>query len=397
MSANPNIPAMYVDWITNGNFEKIIVDWRCDINHVNRYWSVHNFVYGYAGFQNNDVYGKITNFTIWNQGDVPAKLEYCSENANYQYFTTEGVGCRIFKNISWVSSTWYKMCIGVKTVADRTYFAQWYKNSSLSSSQWELIGVISLKTANMVLPTSTVFQEDWAFDGGIAAFSIGGGYGQDASSHNWSPFKSGNVISIFSNGDRDINKNCFYEKRNSTFPYMYIKSGLGVTPPTGSKLPYNFNLNEMSNTPTNYPEWDFVCKKSIRNVNSKLYIATGSGNTVVQKNSVNGVAHEWRIKFAENGYFYILSENSNMAITVQNFDCGADLLLQSLQVGNDYQKWKFEGDSTNGFYIVPKSSGTMTMDVENASYLDNAPIQLWTQVSTAPQMKWQILSSDEIN
>ncbi|MDE6780892.1 MAG: DUF3472 domain-containing protein [Ruminococcus sp.] len=91
-------------------------------------------------------------------------MEYRSENANYEYFTNEGIGCRIIENISWESSTWYKMGIGVKTVADRTYFAQWYKPDS-SVSRWKLIGIISLKTPNIVLPTSTAFQEDWNFDG----------------------------------------------------------------------------------------------------------------------------------------------------------------------------------------------------------------------------------------
>ncbi|MDE6780891.1 MAG: hypothetical protein K2J40_05465 [Ruminococcus sp.] len=65
MSQDPEIPAMYVDWINNGNFEKVIVNWRCDIDCLNRYWAVNNFVYGYAGFQNKNA-KKITNFTIWN-------------------------------------------------------------------------------------------------------------------------------------------------------------------------------------------------------------------------------------------------------------------------------------------------------------------------------------------
>ncbi|MDE6780893.1 MAG: RICIN domain-containing protein [Ruminococcus sp.] len=229
------------------------------------------------------------------------------------------------------------------------------------------------------------------FRWGIAAFSIGNGYGQDASSHNWSPFKSGNVVSVFCDGKKNQNKNCFYEERSVTFPYMYIKAGRYVDPPRTGKLPYEFNFNGMSNVPTDYPEWDFVCKKSIKNVHSQRYISPGSGNTVVQKNSVNGAAYKWRINFAENGYFYILLEDTNIAITVSSLVCGEDLLLQPLRIGSNKQKWKFEGNSTNGFYIVPRLSETMTMEVENASYLDDAPIQLWNQVSTAPQMRWQIV------
>jgi hypothetical protein len=394
MPYDNQIPAMYVDWTNNGNYEMIIVDWRCEIDQVNRYWSLHNFIYGYAGFQNNDTFGRTVYFSMQDQSNLPAKGEYAMPGATSEHFITEGPGHRVFKDINWSDLTSYSMCIGVKTVADRTYFAQWYRDNSVATPQWVLVGIISYKQPNMVLQTTTAFQEDWNYNGDETSFSLTNAHGKDATTHNWNLLNSGKVQSVFCDGiwNKDPGRHCTYKVETiDGCKRIVIKSGKYVADEGTAGLPFNFTLSGLSNTVAE-PQWNYVCWKVIKSLHSNLFIDKGTGLTVIQSNNHT----VWGIRDAGNGYFYICKVNSNWAIAVNQTSPGSDLVLQTFQTGNDYQQWKFEGDSTTGFYIVPKVATTMGMTIQGAYYTSGALIQLWGQSSSALNMRWQLLSLDEL-
>ena len=46
-------PNIYVQWLSeNGEFDAVTIDWKCTEDAWSTYWAVHQWSYGYAGFQN---------------------------------------------------------------------------------------------------------------------------------------------------------------------------------------------------------------------------------------------------------------------------------------------------------------------------------------------------------
>ena len=138
-------PNMVVTYPDSGNYDLVMVDWYCETDASNTYWAVHQFstntVDGYAGLQNAGN-NHVLMFSIWDHGTNYPVVEYVSSSIqlNNLNFGGEGTGKHIVTNFDWKVGKWYTMCIGTKTIAGKTYYAQWVAEKD--SKDWFLCGII---------------------------------------------------------------------------------------------------------------------------------------------------------------------------------------------------------------------------------------------------------------
>lgn len=390
-------PNMYVDWTDGGSYDFVIVDWYCETAANNTYWAVHNWSGGYAGFQYSGGQYKIL-LSIWNDGSMLPEIEYLSADSepNYLDFGGEGEGKHIFTNYTWTVGKWYTMCIGTKTINGKTYYAQWVREEG--ASDWFLAAIISFPQANRTLNKSSMFQEDFTFNGNLKRrCRLRRAYGRNSSTKNWESWKNNKITNSYfpykettwADVEWNVTQNCDWGTDSSN-SYVWVQSG-GNTPDNGKSAPPTiYSLNQPS-APSNWPQWSDILPKYINSKFSNLYVAF-SGSKVIQSNN----KYYWNFVDSGDGYFYILTSDNSKAITISGTGNGSDLILTAFNGGADNQKWnKFNAGTGLLHYFKPKSAPTKTMDIEGPSTASNAVIQIWEFGTDPDQFKWNTMSTVE--
>ncbi|MDE6087465.1 MAG: DUF3472 domain-containing protein [Oscillospiraceae bacterium] len=130
MSEKNQAPNMFIKWNCEEKaYDFLSIDWRCDVNAPTTYWAVHSWNrtengHGYAGFQTDKNKNSVIILALWNENGYEPEVEYLSSlsNKNNLEFGNEGTGKHVFTNYDWKLNTWYRMCIGVKTIGKKNIF-----------------------------------------------------------------------------------------------------------------------------------------------------------------------------------------------------------------------------------------------------------------------------------
>lgn len=391
-------PNMFVTYPTSGEYDLVMVNWYCETDALNTYWAVHQFstdtVDGYAGFQNsgND---HILMFSIWDHGTNYPVVEYVSDKTRLDNlnFGNEGTGKHIVTDFDWEVGKWYTMCIGTKTVSGKTYYAQWIAEKG--NSNWFLCGVISYPVSNRYIGSDLMFQEDFTFNNLTKKCRLQNAFGHYKVTNTWHKWNT-YVIS-----------NNFYRYKETTSPvenfkydcdhgkvgteYIYIQSGgedlFNEPVERPMTLPDTIELSS-DPSPSASPVWASLAPRYIKSKFSNLYVNPGNNNTVIQ----SGTLYYWNFVDSGDGYFYILSEDKTLAITITGTDKGNELILAPFN-SLDTQKWTNKSVLQSEYvYFFPKNAAGMNMDVRGPSTASGAVIQLWTH-SDADQFKWLTLNT----
>ena len=235
-------PNMFVDYfnydgesVDHSDMDMIIVDWRCYTDSPGTYWAVHQFssgsgIDGYAGFINDGTSHRVL-FSLWNDGTDYPIVEYVSGLSQLDdlTFSGEGNGKHIFTNYNWTTGTWYTMCIGAKTVAGKTYYAQWIRRET--TTKWILCGVISFPVSNKVIKHDSMFQEDYGKNNNERISNLRNAFGKKYGESNWVPWEHYQISNnIYINGvltDQNIRYDCHYSKEGSNYnEYIASESSL---------------------------------------------------------------------------------------------------------------------------------------------------------------------------
>jgi hypothetical protein len=259
-------PNMYIDWPDNGDYDMMMVDWYCEADATNTYWAVHNWndAYGgYAGFQNKDG-NHVLLLAKWDGKDqynntITPTIDYLSPNSEGDTFSGEGSGKHIFTNYNWQAGRWYTMCIGTRTVNNKTQYAQWIREGN---GAWLLTGIISYPEANHKFDCDSVFQEDFMFNNYSRKCRVRNAYGRSYGTNNWESWSSGTISNSYfpyteSTWEDGVQTNVDFDNdwgTSSDNSYAMIQSG-GYTSSTGKQLPFVFTLSQPSSPAASSPVW----------------------------------------------------------------------------------------------------------------------------------------------
>lgn len=391
-------PTMFIDWNNNNIYDMISIDWRCDIDAVPTYWAVHQFatsgsIDGYAGFLSTNV-GRRLLFSMWEKGTKYPEMEYISPfiAEDLMLFDNDGLGKRCVTLMPWDTSTWYTMCMGAKTMCGKTYYSQWVKKAA--DTDWILCGVISFPQEDKAFPAIGLFQENYAFDNLSRKCHVKRASGRRKDNGTWecrTPYKITNRYVHYTINDVrqdyfNVNYNCMFGTTSNPFS-VYIQAGGNTTynnnptPISGGLASYTPSPSETP--PTNAPTFAPLVPRFIESSHSHLYIKPNSSNQVVQ----GAAKYYWIFEDSGDGYFYILTKDKAMAITV-NSDM-ATLSMTTFTTGNDNQKWtKHSYPQSLDVYFTPKVYPSRCWDLTNGSYAEGAIIKLWNYNENTPQFKF---------
>lgn len=378
-------PNMVVAYPDSGNYDLVMVDWYCETDASNTYWAVHQFstntVDGYAGFQNAGN-NHVLMFSIWDHGTNYPVVEYVSSSTqlNNLNFGGEGTGKHIVTNFDWKVGKWYTMCIGTKTIAGKTYYAQWVAEKD--SKDWFLCGIISYPVPNRYIGSDLMFQEDFRFNNLKKRCRLQNAFGRFNGKevwHCWNQYVISNNFYRYTDTVTPIS-NFKYDCECGVDPtktYIYVQSGgedllNSELVEREMVLPYNASLRS-SSKPSSSPSWAQLAPRWIKSKYNGLYIAPGKNNTVVQSKE----PYYWNFVDSADGYFYILSEDRSLAITITGKASGSDLILADFK-RLDTQKWTNQSVQQSEYvYFYPKEALNMNIDIEGPSFEEGTPLQLW--------------------
>lgn len=388
---------MYINWDIKGNYDLIMVDWYCEEAAPSTYWAVHQWSGGYAGFQyTTDGKYKII-LSLWNSGSYIPEIEYMSSicDTSSLDFGGEGEGKHVSTNYAWNVNTWYTMCIGVKTMCGKTFYAQWVKKQN--DDNWFLAVIMSMPIPNLTLNKSSVFQEDYNHsEQQMRKCRIRKAYGRFSGENRWDSWNRGEITNTYfeyeettwSDADHNITFNCDWGT-DSNNNYIWIQSG-GNTPDNGKPNPPTYGDLNQPSQPTDYPEWIInLLPRCIKRTGADRMI-NPYGNQVLQRTT----PYFWNFVSSDDGYFFILNTDNSKAIAISSTANGADLILEAYNSNADTQKWtKLSGDKRNS-YLFPKMDLTKNVEVENKSLSDKTPVQLWSYNDT--KFLWEIYEKVEM-
>lgn len=396
---NTQAPNMIVHYPDNGTYDLIMVDWLCEIDATNTYWAVHQFstdvVDGYAGFQNNGG-SHFLIFSLWNHGTDYPIVEYISALTRIDDLTFggEGNGKHIITDFEWVNNTWYTMCIGTKTVAGITYYAQWI--SVQGTNDWLLCGIISYPEPNRAIGSDLMFQEDFMSNNLCRQCLIKNAFGRyngTSSWHTWNTYNLTNDFYKYTDSQVPIvvRYDCFYEIDNSQA--IRIRSG-------GEDLqnPVNNNIYPpepltitSSTTPAFNPNWSEAIPRYIKNKEGDLYISIGVNDVIV----LSSTPYYWFFIDTNDDYYYILNEDKTKALTIEGTYTGAAILLSSF-AQLDTQKWYNESFEFSEYtYFIPKLALSREIDVNGSAQVGQT-LLLNTHSTTVMKRRWLSLNSCNI-
>lgn len=399
MTLKNQAPNMVVEYPDSGSYDLVMVNWYCETDAENTYWAVHQFstnaVDGYAGFQNSGG-NHVILFSIWDHGSNYPVVEYVSSKTDLSNlnFGGEGTGKHIFTDYSWEVGKWYTMCIGTKTISGKTYYAQWIAEKG--STKWFLCGVISYPESGKFIGSDLMFQEDFTFNNLLRKCRLQDAFGRYNGTDDWHRWNSYNISNTFykyietTSPVYNFKYDCDHGTDHSA-TYVFVQSGgEDLTNPVERPMTLPDTVGIISgSSPSAFPSWACLAPRYIKSKFSNLYISPGSNNTVIQSET----PYYWNFVDSNDGYFYILSEDNSLAITITDTTAGANLALSPFN-SLDTQKWTNQSVQYLEYvYFYPKNAPSMNMDIEGPSYIAGAAIQLWTHDDTAEQFKWLTLDS----
>ena len=242
-------PNMYVDWITNNEYDVISVDWYCEEDADNTYWAVHNWDGGYAGFQTQENGKHVLLMSLWDLEDgTSPKIEYVLDGKNGN-FGGEGTGKQVFTNYDWKVGKWYSMCIQVSSDDSKSYYTQYVKEEG---GEWLKTAVISYPVTGKSFYGSSVFQEDYAFNNLMRSCRLRNASGRISSTGEWESWNACRVSNSFFPTDEaswesgvqlNINFDCDFENYND---YVWVQSGGKGFESNGKQVPAEYTLNNSS-------------------------------------------------------------------------------------------------------------------------------------------------------
>ena len=397
---NTQAPNMYVNYPDSGDYDLVMVDWKCEVDATNTFWAVINFstnvIDGYAGFQNN-ADDHILMFSLWNHGTDYPIVEYVSALTRRDNLTfgNEGNGKHIVTDYEWELNTWYTMCIGTKTVAGITYYAQWV--SVQGTNNWLLCGIISYPTANKTIGSGSMFQEDFMSNNYLRQCSIKNAFGRYSSNstwHAWNTYSLTNALFQYTDSTSPIvvRYDCLYEVDESES--IRIRSGgESLIVPVDNDIypPEELTINS-SATPIYHPEWADFIPRAIKNKEGDLYISIGANGTIVLSSS----QYYWLFVDTNDDFYYILNEDKTKALTITGTSAGSAIqLLPFAQL--DTQKWYNESYEFSEYtYFVPKLALDRELDVNGDAQVGKTLI-LNTHSTTLMKRRWLALNMCQIS
>ena len=174
-------------------------------------------------------------------------------------------------------------------------------------------------------------------------------------------------------------------------------SEYGTDTQTNTTKPYLvINYNSYSNTPTQgivSGEYYFI-----RSAYSEKYMDVtnfgGAGTSVIQCDLNKGANQRWRIVYEGNGLYSLTpAHNQNLRLDVPNAGNTDGLNLQVTTSNNTpAQRWRILANGDSTYRLMPQcgESTKKALDIEGPSKANNAPLQIWSWDSSAPQMRWYL-------
>ncbi len=221
-------PNIYIQWLSeNSEFDAVTIDWKCTEDAWGTYWAVHQWSYGYAGFQN--FLGKhVLLLSLWDLSDgTRPTIEYTT-GGHHGDFGGEGEGKQVYTLFDWKVNTWYSMKIERLFQNDKTYFTQYIKEEN---GDWIKTASISYPTDVQLFEATSFFQEDFAFNNQRRSCEVKNAGGLIANTGTWDYWKSGEITNSFfptsdatwGNGAMEnISFDCTYKNRGDS---IWIQAG----------------------------------------------------------------------------------------------------------------------------------------------------------------------------
>ncbi len=240
-------PNMYVQWLSeNSQFDAVTIDWKCTEDAMGTYWAVHNWSYGYAGFQN--VLGhRVLLLSLWNMEDGTRPTVEYSYNGYHGDFGGEGEGKQVYTNYNWKLDTWYSMKIERVYENSKTYFTQYIKEGD---GEWLKTASISYPVEAHWIDVTHVFQEDFIFNNRSRSCEVKNAGGLIAGTDTWEIWTECEITNSFfptndatwENGAMEnISFDCNYENKGNS---IWIQSGGKDDTPNDKTYPAIETLNE---------------------------------------------------------------------------------------------------------------------------------------------------------
>lgn len=233
-------PNMYVLWYSdNYEFDAVSIDWKCTEDAGGTYWAVHNWSYGYAGFQ-NFLGQHILLFSLWDLPDGTKPTVEFALDGYHGNFGGEGEGKQVYTNFDWEVDTWYSMKIERHYENDKTYFTQFIKEEN---GDWIKTASVSYPAEVHYLDITHVFQEDFSFNNRRRSCEVRNAGGKIANTDTWEFWKNCEITNSFfptsdatwENGAMEnISFNCDYENKGDS---IWIQSGGYDDTPTDKTYP----------------------------------------------------------------------------------------------------------------------------------------------------------------
>lgn len=389
-----NALVMYVGWECVENYDMTMVDWKCITDASSTLWATHQFAGGYNCFLCDNSGDHKLLLSKWNgeSAGQKAEIEYISplSNPDDLDFDTEGTGKHVYTEYPWENNKWYSLCLGIKNMYGKTFYAQWVREGS--DTPWILTGVISVPGIDGFVWAFAPFQEDYAQTEADREFQLKNAFGRSQATGLWTNWRNYEVTNAYYSYDPFSRQDNYPHKCDwgISNDHVWIKTGVNVSPGTKT-LPYNLQLPASS--PVSPPVWFNYClPRTIKSRHSNLYVSYDPNtNKVVQQNTPT----YWNFVDDENGYFYIMIDNTKV-ITFDQYIDGADLYVTNKNPNNDNQKWQKKSLSGQGFYFVPKagiiSQVTRAIEIENSQTTPAAQLQIFTYYDNEPRYQWDVTS-----
>lgn len=275
------------------------------------------------------------------------------------------------------------MCIGMKNVANKTYFAQWV--SEKDSNEWVLCGIISYPQTSNFPDSFSMFQEDFTPNNYVRKCSIQDVYGKKVNASNWTSWNDHLYVSnVYNSGatpQQDVNFNCDFK---AEYNYIYLKAGGSYSNPDMDYIPYRYSITTPG-APTYSPTWPTTfAPRVIVNKNSELYMAPGNNDTVIQSAS----EYYWHFIDSNDGYYYILTSDHSKALAISGTSSGSDIILSNYNSSDAYQRWqKCSARHSQYSHLVPISANDMDIYVPFSSTTAGTQLKLGSQ-SLNPSHHW---------
>ena len=216
-------PNVYVNWSgeeLDTVYDVYYVEWRCTEDADETYWAVHNWEYGYAGFQSNLDGEKKILMSLWDLEDgVKPKVEYYAVDYDYGEFGHEGSGAYVFTPYNWKVGVWYSMKIEITYKFNKTYFTQFVREGN---GKWEKTASISYPVHYEPQGATHVFQEDYGFNNERRSCELRNARGRIKETETWENWTTAEIQSSYIPYHDDtcwlenIDFNCDYEVKGNT-------------------------------------------------------------------------------------------------------------------------------------------------------------------------------------